>query len=142
MKKIINGKVYDTDKARLIAEAHHDNIRDFSTGENLKQWFYQKKTGEFFVYAIGQAIVLQNIFQHDYKPDAGIYPLTYEQAQKWAERELTAEKWEEVFGDPEENGTQVNVNISMTAKESKILKQNSAKAGMTVSAYVIMRCTE
>lgn len=141
MKKIINGKVYDTEKAQLIAEAHHDNIKD-ADGKSLKQWFYRKKTGEFFVQVDGAAIELQNIFQHDYKPNAGIYPLTYEQAQRWAERELTAEKWEEIFGDPEDDDTQVSVNLSMTAKEAAVLKQNAAKSGMTVSAYIVMRCAE
>jgi len=141
MKKVINSKVYDTEKAQLIAEAHHDNVYD-SDGNSLKQWLYQKKTGEYFVYAVGAAIELQNIFQHGYKPNAGIYPLTYEQAQRWAERELTADQWESVFGDPEDDDTQVSVNLSMTAKAANTLKQNAAKAGMTVSAYIVMRCTE
>lgn len=140
MKKIINGKVYDTGKAKLIAEAHHANIKD-ADGKSLKQWLYQKKTGEYFVYAIGAAIEIQNIFQHGYKPNAGIYPLTYEQAQKWAERELTAEQWEKIFGDPEDDNTQVSVNLSMTAKKANTLKQNAAKAGMTVSAYIVEKCT-
>lgn len=141
MKRIINGKVYDTEKAQLIAEAHHDNIKD-ANGKSLKQWFYRKKTGEFFVQVDGAAIELQNIFQNSYKPNAGIYPLTYEQAQRWAERELTAEQWEEIFGDPEDDDTQVSVNLSMTAKKANMLKQNAAKAGMTVSAYIAMKCTE
>jgi hypothetical protein len=141
MKKVINGKVYDTDKAKLIAEAHHDNIKD-ADGKSLKQWLYRKKTGEFFVYVDGAALELQNIFQHGYKPNAGIYPLTYEQAQRWAERELTADQWENIFGDPEDDETKVAVNLSMTSKEANILKQNAAKADMTVSSYIVMKCTE
>ena len=141
MKKIINGKVYDTDKAQLIAEAHHDNVND-ADGKSLKQWLYRKKTGEFFVKAEGASIELQNIFQHGYKPNAGIYPLTYEHAQRWAERELTADQCGSIFGDPEDDDTQVSVNLSMTAKVANTLKQNAAKAGMTVSAYIVMRCAE
>lgn len=141
MKKIINGKVYDTEKAQLIAESHHDNIKD-ADGKSLKQWFYRKKTGEFFVHAEGSVIELQNIFQDGYKPNAGIYPLTYEQAQKWAERELSADQWESIFGDPEDDDTQVSVNLSMTAKKANILRQNAAQAGMTVSAYIVHRCAE
>lgn len=141
MKKIINGKVYDTTKAQLIAEAHHDNIKD-ADGKSLKQWLYRKKTGEFFVQVDGVSIELQNIFQNGYKPNAGIYPLTYEQAQRWAERELSADQWESIFGDPEDDDTKVAVNLSMTAKEANILKQNAAKSGMTVSAYIVMKCAE
>lgn len=141
MKKIISGKVYDTEKAQLIAEVHHDNIND-ADGKSLKQWFYRKKTGEFFVHVEGTALELQNIFQYGYKPNAGIYTLTYEQAQQWAEKELTAEQWEEIFGDPEDDDTNVAVNLSMTSKEANILKQNAAKSGMTVSSYIVMKCTE
>lgn len=141
MKKIINGKVYNTEKAKLIAEAHHDNIKD-ADGKSLKQWMYQKKTGEYFIYAIGAAIELQNIFQHGYKPNAGIYPLTYDQAQKWAERELSADQWESIFGDPEDDDTQVAVNLSVTAKQANALKQSAAKAGLTVSAYILMKCAK
>lgn len=141
MKKIINGKVYDTEKAQLVAEAHHDSIKD-ADGKSLKQWLFRKKTGELFVQVEGSALELQNIFQSGYRPNAGIYPLTYEQAQRWAERELTAEQWESIFGDPEDDDTQVSVNLSMTAKEAAVLKQNAAKAGMTVSAYIVARCAE
>lgn len=141
MKKIINGKVYDTEKAQLIAEAHHDNIKD-ADGKSLKQWLYRKKTGEYFVQVEGAALELQNIFQHDYKPNAGIYPLTYEQAQRWAEKELTAEQWETIFGDPEDDDTKVAVNLSMTAKEAEIIKRRAAQAGMSVSSYIVRRCTE
>lgn len=141
MKKVINGKVYDTEKAQFIADAHHDNIKD-ADGKSLKQWLYKKKTGEFFVQAEGVAIELQNIFQHGYRPNAIIYPLTYEQAQRWAERELTAEQWESIFGDPEDDDSRVSLNLSMSAAEAEIIKKAAAQAGMTVSAYIVMRCAE
>lgn len=141
MKKVINGKVYDTEKAKLIAEAHHDNVQD-ADGKPLKQRLYQKKTAEFFIHAEGAAIELQNIFKHGYKPNAGIYPLTYEQAQRWAERELSAEQWESIFGDPEYDDSRVSLNLSMTASEAEIIKKAAAQAGMTVSAYIVMRCAE
>ena len=141
MKKIINGKVYDTNKAQLIAEAHHPDRIEYATGKGLQQWLYQKKTGEYFLHADGATSDLANILD-EYRPGKRVYPLTYEQAQRWAERELTAEQWEEIFGDPEDDDTQVSVNLSMTAKAANTLKQNAAKAGMTVSAYIVMRCAE
>ena len=143
MKKVINGKVYDTSKAKLIAEAHHPDCIEYATGKGLQQWLYQKKSGEFFVHADGAAIELQNVLPSgEYRPGKSIYPLTYQQAQRWAERELTAEQWESIFGDPEDDDTQVSVNLSMTAKAANTLKQNAARAGMTVSAYIVMKCAE
>ena len=143
MKKVINGKVYDTGKAKLIAEAHHPDCIEYATGKGLQQYLYQKKNGEFFLHADGAAIELQNVLQSgEYRPGKSIYPMTYEQAQRWAERELSADQWENIFGDPEDDDTQVSVNLSMTAKEANTLKRDAAKAGMTVSAYIVMRCTE
>ena len=96
MKKIIKGRVYDTEKATFVARADHENIID-AAGNTCKQALYRKKTGEFFVHLEGTSTTLHNIFQHDYRQGRGIYPLTYEQAAKWAESELTAEKWEVIF---------------------------------------------
>lgn len=141
MKKIINGKVYDTEKAQLIAEAHRPDHIEYATGKGLQQWLYQKKTGEYFLHADGATSDLANILD-EYRPGKNIYPLTYEQAQKWSERELTAEKWEEIFGDPEDDDTTIRTTISLTASQTETIKQNAAKAGMTVSAYIAMRCAE
>ena len=48
MKKIIKGKVYDTDTARELASwANGGNWRDFS---HLEETLYRKKTGEYFLH--------------------------------------------------------------------------------------------
>lgn len=135
MKKIINGKVYDTEKASFIARADHDNIKD-ATGDTCKQALYRKKTGEFFVHLEGTSITLHNIFQHDYRQGCGIYPLTYDQAAKWAENELEAEKWTEIFGDPEEDSEDVTLCIRVSAAAAAKLKREAAKNGITQSAQL------
>lgn len=141
MKRIINGKVYDTDKAELIATADHENIKHGYTKDapHETQSLYRKKTGEFFLYAPNGSTQMQNIRQHEYKHSGGFFPLTYEETKIWAERELTAEKWEEIFGDPEDNGT-IRTTISTTTAEMEIIKRNAAQAGMTVSAYIVSKC--
>ncbi len=49
MKKIINGKRYDTETAKLIGSDGYSNPSDFNYwSEDL----YQKKTGEFFLYGV------------------------------------------------------------------------------------------
>lgn len=130
MKKIINGKVYDTDTAAFIARADHENIKD-ATGNACKQALYRKKTGEFFVHLEGTSISLHNIFQHDFRQGRGIYPLTYEQAAKWAESELPAEKWEEIFGDPEEDAEDVLLGLQVSAAAAAKLKREAAKNGIS-----------
>ena len=131
MKKIINCKVYDTEKAAFIARADHDNIID-ATGNACKQALYRKKTGEFFVHLeSGTSITLHNIVQHDYRQGCGIYPLTYEQAAKWAENELPADKWTEIFGDPEESGEAVTLGLNVSAAAAAKLKREAAKNGIS-----------
>ena len=145
MKRVINGKVYDTDKAELIATVDHKNIKyGFSNdAPHETQSFYRKKTGEFFVYAPHGSLMARNIFQHDYDRYAsgGFFPLTYQQAQKWAEHELSAEKWEEIFGDPEDDNSRVSLNLSMSAAEADTIKKAAAQAGISVSAYIVEKCT-
>lgn len=41
MRKVIGGKVYDTEKARVVCK-----------GEKENQLIYQKKTGEYFTYCV------------------------------------------------------------------------------------------
>ena len=130
MKNIINGKVYDTEKATFVARADHENIID-ATGNSCKQALYRKKTGEFFVHLEGTSATLHNIFQNDYRQGRGIYPLTYEQAAKWAEAELTAEKWEEIFGDPEEDAEDVLLGLQVSAAAAAKLKREAAKNGIS-----------
>lgn len=135
MKKIINGKVYDTGKATFVARADHENIID-ATGNTCKQALYRKKTGEFFVHLeSGTSITLHNIFQHDYRQGRGIYPLSYDQAAKWAESELTAEKWEEIFGDPEDD-EDITICIRISATAAAKLKREAAKNGITQAAQI------
>jgi len=50
MKKIINGKRYDTETAQLIGSASYSNRTDFRF---WSEELYRKKTGEFFLYGEG-----------------------------------------------------------------------------------------
>lgn len=129
MKKIINGKVYDTEKAALIGKADHDNVLD-AYGNPCKQALYRKKTGEFFVHLEGTSITLHNIFQNDFRQGKGIYPLTFSQAQKWAEDELTAEQWENIFGEPDEDAEDVTLGVRVSATAAAKLKTEAAKLGI------------
>ena len=82
MKKVINGKMYNTETAEKVGEWDNEKYGSYDYyGEEL----YRKKTGEFFIKAWG----------------VGIEPITEEEAKKWAER-LTGEEYEKIFGPVEE----------------------------------------
>lgn len=136
MKKFINGKVYDTEKATFIARADHDNIKD-AYGATCKQALYRKKTGELFVHLeSGTSPTLHSVLQSDYRQGRGIYPLTYEQAKKWAEDELTVETWESIFGDPDESDAAVTLGLNVSAAAAAKLKKAAAQNGVSLRAQL------
>lgn len=136
MKKIINGKVYDTETAMLLARADHGTIKD-AYGAACKQALYRKKTGELFVHLeSGTSPTLHSVLQSDYRQGRGIYPLTYEQAKKWAEDELSADDWEHIFGDPDEDSEDVALNLIISAAAAAKLKKAAAQNGISLRAQL------
>ena len=112
MKKIINGKVYNTDTAKQIG---YDN--DNPNG-NWEETLYQKKTGEFFV-------------QHWDAWNGGcINPISFKEAQKWLEEHGSADQYAEVFGEPDESGEAVTLGLQVSAAAAAKLKQEAARLGI------------
>ena len=50
MKKVINGKLYDTSTAEKIGSWSHGSRRDF---RRVREVLYRKKTGELFLHGSG-----------------------------------------------------------------------------------------
>ena len=101
MKKIINGRMYDTKTATLVGTASYSYPGDFSYWEeNL----YRKKTGEFFICGEGGPMsqYAHRIGQNLWSGGEKIRPLTLKEAREWAERYLDVEKYEQTFGVIEE----------------------------------------
>lgn len=102
MKKIINGKKYDTDTAK---EVGYSNNGLLSTDiDYIEETLYQKKTGEFFLYGEGGARTEYSDFRGETNCYSGckIIPLTVKEAKKYAEEHLTVEEYEKIFGEVEE----------------------------------------
>ena len=101
MKKIINGKNYDTETAKLIGEYWNGYGRgDFSY---LSEELYLKKTGEFFLYAEGGALTSYSVsVANGSTMGEHIIPYSKDEAIEWIERHCDAETYEELFGDVEE----------------------------------------
>ena len=115
MKKIINGKRYDTDTAKFVGHAEHSHPRDFNYwAEDL----YLKKTGEFFIHGEGGAntIYAQPAEQNWRTGGEKIRPLSLKEAQEWAEKYLDADKYEEIFGKIEEDKVQISAWIPDSVK--------------------------
>lgn len=99
MKKIINGKKYDTETAKKIGYwSNNYNCSDFNY---CAETLYRKKNGEFFVHGEGNAMSKYSVScgQNSWSGGQEIIPLTEEKAKRWAEKYLTGDEYEEIFGE-------------------------------------------
>ncbi len=115
MKKIINGKRYDTDTATLMGSAGYRYPSDLGYWEEK---LYRKKTGEFFLYGEGGALskYSRSFGQNEWSGGDEIRPLSPKEAQEWAENYLDADEYEAIFGEIEENKSQISTWIADSVK--------------------------
>lgn len=133
MKKIINGKVYDTDKARALAYAE--------SGEGFSHWreeLYQKRTGEFFLYGVGGASSRYAVAtgMNEWNGGDKIIPLDMDSARKWAEEHLDADRYAEIFGLPDEDAEPVALHMQLPAQIVAAARQRAAEDGCSLTALV------
>ena len=101
MKKIINGKKYDTDTAKCVGS--YENGYGPSDFKCVEEHLYRKKNGEFFLYGVGGAMTAYAEHCIDgYCYGEKIIPLTESEAKKWAENHLDCDDYESIFGPVEE----------------------------------------
>lgn len=102
MKAIIDGKKYDTETAKNVG--FYSSYGSFSDFNHLEETLFLKKTGEFFLYGKGGPNTKYAI-QTDMNSWAGgvkIVPLSENDAKAWAEKNLTVDEYESLFGEVEE----------------------------------------
>lgn len=102
MKQIINGKKYDTDTATLIGD--YWNGCGSSDFNYISEELYQKKTGEYFLYACGGALTSYSVQVSTSTASGGshIIPLTEAEAKNWAAEHISVDDYEALFGEVEE----------------------------------------
>lgn len=102
MKKIINGKMYNTETAKVLGTACSSAA--VNSFEYWEETLYKKKTGEYFLYGHGGAAsqYARRVDANSWSDGDGFVPLTETQAMKWAEMYFSADDYCEIFGEPEE----------------------------------------
>ena len=136
MKKIINGKVYDTEKATEVASwSNGGSWRDFS---HLEETLYRKKTGEFFLFGEGGPMTqyAERVEQNGWSGGSRIMPMTYAEATKWAEEHLDGDDYEAIFGEVVEDESKVSVTYRLSASAVETVKRRAAEAGIGISEYL------
>lgn len=142
MKKIINGKKYDTETAKQIGVfANAGSWRDF---EHIEEALYLKKSGEYFLHGEGgpQTKYAVSEGQNSWTGGQKIMPLSYDNAKEWAEENLTADEYEAAFGVVEDDETQVTLNAKISAAVDSKLRRMAAAEGTTIKAVLERIITE
>lgn len=136
MKKVINGKVYDTERAERVGDWDNGKWDDrlYRCCEEL----YRKRTGEFFLYGYGGPGSKYSVScgNNSWSGSEKIIPLTYEAARKWAEEHLDGEEYEKIFGEIAEDESRAVITISMSAAAIERAKRSAAMSNMSLSAYI------
>ena len=111
MKKIINNRVYDTSTAKRCSDPV-----DIGSIEEY----------EFFLF--------RDVFRGPL--DDGIVPLSYEDARQWAESNVSANKYEELFGTVSEDDSRAAINLSLPCSLIEQARRIAAAQNISLSAYV------
>jgi hypothetical protein len=97
MKKIINGKKYDTATAECIDSVGEGYVGDFS---HWREQLCRKRNGEFFLYGWGGPSSRYNrAVGNGWIGGEEIIPMTDDEAREWIERNSDAEVYEQLFGE-------------------------------------------
>lgn len=137
MKKIINGKMYCTESAKLVGTYYSSYARnDF---HYFEEKLYQKRTGEFFLYGLGNAAskYSKSCGMNEWCGSEKIIPLSYEAAQKWAEEKLDADDYIKIFGEPEESNDYTTINFRVPYTIAEYLKKEASKRNITQTELLI-----
>lgn len=136
MKKIINGKRYDTDTATKLGVYWNGcATNDFNY---IKEALYQKRTGEFFLYGCGGARTKYSraVGNNCWSGSETLIPLTLEAAQEWAEEHLETDDYEKIFGEVAEDDSRKVIAVSLAQSTIDRLKQQAMVTGKTMSGIV------
>lgn len=95
MKKVIKGKVYDTEKARVIGCYVEDCLDDSFT---YKETLYRDREGEYFVHGGGGANSPYSKWDGSGRlPGEDILRVREDIANEWAKKKLSEEEYELIF---------------------------------------------
>lgn len=132
MNKLINGRRYDTDTARRVAEAMHGLPSDL---DYICESLHRKTTGEYFLHGEGGAATKYAVSTGGnwWKGGERIIPLTLEEARAWAEEHLTADEVEEIFALKDGKKT---VALSLDEETIERIRRGAAEVGVSMSEYV------
>lgn len=136
MKKVINGRRYDTETANELAKWH--NMQDVRNFSHCKETLYRKTTGEYFLYGEGgpSSKYSRTVGTNSWSGGERIMPLSLEEAQKWAEEHLEGDEYEEIFGAIEETANKKTVSFSLSEATVEKIARMAAEQSCSKSEVI------
>lgn len=136
MNKVIRGKRYNTETAKLVGtwEANEPENSDFWEKEEL----YQKRSGEFFLIGQGGAQTQYARFSMggESKPGIELRPIEPEEASDWAEEHLTADEYEALFGPVAEDGSRGRITLTLLNSTIDAVRREAQRRKMNFNEYL------
>lgn len=132
MKKIIDGKSYNTETAVKIGR--WDNGKFSTDFDFMAETLYKKRTGEYFIHGDGGA---RTCYSRREGVDGrvgceDIDPISFEDAQEWARKNLTADEYEAEFGIIGDDETASVFSCRCQASTIATIRREASKRGCTV----------
>lgn len=131
MIKIINGKSYNTQTAEKLA--HWENEYGYGDNHFMSEELYRKKSGEFFLVCEGGGYTK---YGHGYEMGLRVYPMTFEEAQRWVAEHRPGYEYVDIFGEPSEDGGYITTGLTLPEAVMEKAKKMSAAAGIQFSEYL------
>lgn len=136
MKKIIDGKVYNTETATRLGDwsnEYYCNDFKFASEE-----LYRKKSGEFFLYGEGgpMSMYAESTGNRSWSGGQTIKPFTAKEAYDWAMEKLTASAFEEIFGTVSEDETNHLLSVIIPEDVFLSLKSMASASEKKVSEII------
>lgn len=136
MKKVIDGKMYDTSTAKKLGEwTNGERYADFNY---LEESLYRTKAGRYFIYGNGGAMTkyAESAGNNSWSSGSRIEPVSRETAMEWAEEHLDGDEYEEIFGAVPEDDSTEQLNVLISAGLKAKLQEKAEKDQTTISALV------
>ena len=139
MRKIINGRTYNTETSKEIGS--WDNGIYGNDFRNCSEDLYKNTKGAYFLVGEGGPMSKYAVSHgNQTSGNKELIPMTAAEAQEWAEGHLTVEEFEEEFGEQEEAGsdltTRERVNLTLDSGIMANLRKLAAKTGVPMSTMV------
>ena len=128
MKKVIDGKRYDTATAKCLGRWESD--QDYQGLYHEEEELYLTKAGNYFLYCCGGSASRYNkkVEANRWASGEQIHPISEERAQNWAKDRLDESEYELLFGIPEDIGTmQATIRIPAKLAERLIERMDAER---------------